>query len=77
MRAKLLEDQNHHMDIPLDENSILVEKINAMKNLIEVQRKCLGTRYMIGLYNGLVLGLSVLTGEEPVFFEQEEDKEEK
>ncbi len=72
----MLADQNHHMDIPLDENSILVEKVNAIKNLIEVQRKCLGTRYMIGLYNWLVLGLSVLTGEEPVFFEQEEDKEE-
>ena len=72
----MLENQDHHMGVHLDENSILVEKIESLKTLVEVQRKCLGTRYMIGLYNGLVLGLSVLTGEEPVFFEQEKDEEE-
>lgn len=63
--------------IPIDENSILVQKVENLNELIEVQRKCLGTRYMIGLYNGLVLAKSVLTGEEPVFFEQEEEEEKK
>lgn len=63
--------------IQIDENSILVQKVKNLNELIEVQRKCLGTRYMIGLYNGLVLAKSVLTGEEPVFFEQEEEEEKK
>ena len=63
--------------IQIDENSILVQKVENLNELIEVQRKCLGTRYMIGLYNGLVLAKSVLTGEEPVFFEQEEEEEKK
>lgn len=63
--------------IQIDENSILVQKVKNLNQLIEVQRKCLGTRYMIGLYNGLVLAKSVLTGEEPIFFEQEEEEEKK
>ena len=63
--------------IQIDENSILVQKVENLNELIEVQRKCLGTRYMIGLYNGLVLAKSVLTGEEPVFFEQDEEEEKK
>lgn len=63
--------------IPIDENNILVQKVENLNELIEVQRKCLGTRYMIGLYNGLVLAKSVLTGEEPIFFEQEEEEEKK
>lgn len=63
--------------IQIDENSILVQKVKNLNELIEVQRKCLGTKYMIGLYNGLVLAKSVLTGEEPVFFEQEEEEEKK
>lgn len=63
--------------IQIDENSILVQKVENLNELIEVQRKCLGTRYMIGLYNGLVLAKSVLTGEEPIFFEQEEEEEKK
>ena len=63
--------------IQVDENSILVQKVENLNELIEVQRKCLGTRYMIGLYNGLVLAKSVLTGEEPIFFEQEEEEEKK
>lgn len=64
-------------EIKIDENSILVEKVKNLNILIDVQRKCLGTRYMIGLYNGLVLARSVLTGEEPKFFEQEIEEEEK
>ena len=63
--------------LQIDENSILVQKVENLNELIEVQRKCLGTRYMIGLYNGLVLAKSVLTGEEPIFFEQEEEEEKK
>ena len=63
--------------IQLDENSILVQKVENLNELIEMQRKCLGTRYMIGLYNGLVLAKSILTGEEPIFFEQEEEEEKK
>ena len=57
---------------PIDQNSILVEKVKAIQNLIEIQGQNIEhNMYMIGLYNGLVLGLSVLTGEEPKFYVEE------
>ena len=60
----------------LDCDNILIEKVEAMKNLIEIQGENIGhNMYMIGLYNGLVLGLSVLTGEEPKFYMEENDNE--
>lgn len=59
---------------PIDQNSILAEKVKAMQNLIEIQGQKIGhDMYMIGIYNGLVLGLSVLTGEEPKFYEMEDN----
>lgn len=59
---------------------ILGEKVEAFEELIEFQSKYLGcSDYQIGLYNGLVLGKSLLTGEEPQFYQQkggsEDDKE--
>ena len=62
------------MEEHLDEQSILIEKVRAFEELIEVQGNNLGSQYMIGLYNGLVLGKSILTGEEPKFYEQEENE---
>ena len=55
-----------------DTKSIFEEKVNAMKSLIEEQQKYCVDNYQMGLYNGLVIGLSVLTGEEPKFYEKEE-----
>lgn len=54
--------------------SVLDEKIEILNNLIEIQKKCIAEdrRYMIGLYNGLILAKSVLTDEEPLFYEEEE-----
>ena len=58
----------------LDCDNILVEKVEAIQNLIEIQGQNIAhNMYMIGLYNGLVLGLSVLTGEEPKFYEMEDN----
>lgn len=50
---------------------ILGEKVEAFEELIKVQSNALGnSEYQIGLYNGLVIGKSVLTGEEPQFYQQ-------
>lgn len=50
---------------------ILGEKVEAFEELIKVQSNALGSsEYQIGLYNGLVIGRSVLTGEEPQFYQQ-------
>lgn len=62
---------NKEVQVELDSNDVLVEKLNAFNNLIEVQSKCLTSRYLIGLYNGLILGRSIITGEEPIFYEQQ------
>ena len=56
----------------VDTKSIFEEKVNTMKGLIEEQSKYCVDNYQIGLYNGLVIGLSVLTGEEPKLYEKEE-----
>lgn len=50
---------------------ILGEKVEAFEELIKVQSNALGgSEYQIGLYNGLVIGKSVLTGEEPQLYQQ-------
>lgn len=50
---------------------ILGEKVEAFEELIKIQSNALGSsEYQIGLYNGLVIGKSVLTGEEPQFYQQ-------
>ena len=50
---------------------IIGEKVKAFEELIQIQSNALGhSEYQIGLYNGLVLGKSVLTGEEPQFYQQ-------
>lgn len=67
------EEENDENEIKLE--SVLIEKVSAFNNLIDVQGKCLTSNYLIGLYNGLILGRSVLTGEEPVFYEQMNNKE--
>lgn len=58
---------------------ILGEKIEAFEELLEIQSHSLeSSEYQIGLYNGLVLGKSLLTGEEPQYYEwkgEEEDGE--
>lgn len=52
----------------VDSKSILEEKVRALEKLIEDQRRYCVDKYQIGLYNGLVIGLSVLTGEKPEFY---------
>ena len=62
------------MQSDLDENKFIQQKLEAINNLIEVQRNCIKSvddRYMIGLYNGMVLIRSVLTDKEPLFYEEE------
>lgn len=52
------------------EDDLLVQKVEELQELIKVQKNCCTSNYQIGLYNGLVLALSVLTGNEPQFYEQ-------
>lgn len=50
---------------------IIGEKIKSFNELIQAQSNTLGcSEYQIGLYNGLVLGRSILTGEQPQFYQQ-------
>nr|DAH85020.1 MAG TPA: hypothetical protein [Bacteriophage sp.] len=56
----------------VDRDKVLTEKVEAIKQLIAEQEKYCVDQYQIGLYNGLVIGLSVLTGEEPRFYVEEE-----
>lgn len=62
------------MELNLDKPDMLETKTEILTNLIEVQRSSIRSkddRYMIGLYNGLVLARSVLTDKEPLFYEEE------
>lgn len=66
------------MELNLDEkvknNKEKEEEIKVLNNLVEIQRTCIkneNDRYMIGLYNGLVLAKSVIEGSEPLFYEEE------
>lgn len=67
---------NKEMAVELEE-SILGEKIEAFKDLLNIQGANVTDEYMVGLYNGLILGLSILTGEEPQFMaiKKEEKKD--
>lgn len=52
---------------------LLGEKVDAIAELLSIQEgacNC-GSEYQIGLYNGLAIGLSVLTGKEPKFYKEE------
>ena len=60
------------MSAEVDQGRALVEKVEAIKQLVTEQEKHCVDQYQIGLYNGLVIGLSVLTGEEPRFYREEE-----
>lgn len=60
------------MSAEVDRDKVLTEKVEAIKQLIAEQEKYCVDQYQIGLYNGLVIGLSVLTGEEPRFYVEEE-----
>lgn len=56
---------------------ILVEKVNSTKELLSKQKEFCDkypNEYNIGVYNGLTIGLSVLTGEEPVFYEVKKEE---
>ena len=57
--------------------SLLGEKVDAIAELLSIQKGVCNhsSEYQIGLYNGLAIGLSVLTGESPQFYPNgEEDK---
>ena len=60
------------MSVEVDQSKVLTEKVEAIKQLIMEQEKHCVDQYQIGLYNGLVIGLSVLTGEKPKFYVEEE-----
>ena len=60
------------MSVEVDQGRALVEKVEAIEQLIIEQEKHCVDQYQIGLYNGLVIGLSVLIGEEPRFYREEE-----
>lgn len=58
---------------------ILVKKVSSTKELLSKQKEFCDkypNEYNIGVYNGLVISLSVLTGEEPVFYNESNEKEE-
>lgn len=60
------------MSVEVDLNEVFVEKVEAIEQLIAEQEKHCVDQYQVGLYNGLVIGLSVLVGEEPRFYGREE-----
>lgn len=49
---------------------LLGKKVKELDNIIEIQKQSLkiGDLYNAGLYNGLVLAKSMLTGEEPSYY---------
>ena len=63
------------VEVPSTEE-IIGEKIQSISNLIESQKQHCKDQYNIGIYNGLVLAKSVLTGEIPKYYEMEENKNE-
>ena len=56
------------VEVPTIEE-IVGEKIDSLNELIDDQRNHCDTKYDIGIYNGLVLAKSVLTGEAPKYYE--------
>lgn len=63
------------VDVP-SIGQIIGEKVDSITELINTQRKNCIDKYNIGIYNGLVLARSVLTGEEPKYYEMEDIKNE-
>lgn len=62
---KILDDK-----VQKEVSDILGEKVDAITELLSIQEgtcSC-GSEYQIGLYNGMAIGLSVLTGKEPKFY---------
>lgn len=73
MKVTGIQQMELNLDKP-DKPDMLEVKTEILTNLIEVQRSSIRSkddRYMIGLYNGLVLARSVLTDKEPLFYEEE------
>lgn len=62
----------------MDSEDILTEKVNAMTELLDTQYPhCEQSDiYEIGIYNGLAIGLSVLTGEQPKFYDMKKEERE-
>ena len=61
----------------MSSEQMLVEKMNSTKELLLKQKEFCDkypNEYNIGVYNGLAIGLSVLTGEEPVFYEVKKEE---
>ena len=50
---------------------IIAEKVKDIDGLLKVQRECATDGYMIGLYNGMALCKSILTGEPPQYLCQD------
>ena len=52
------------------ELELLGHKVKELDDIIEIQKQSLkiGDLYNAGLYNGLVLAKSMLTGEEPKYY---------
>lgn len=56
---------------------ILGEKVQVFEELLEKQKKMVRHGgYQIGIYNGLVLGRSILTGEKPKYYTEGGDEDE-
>lgn len=49
--------------------NMLGEKVEILDDLLNKQEEMLCSEYQIGVYNGLVLAKSILTGEQPKFKE--------
>lgn len=65
-----------NVNVDFSEASILGEKLEGIQELLRIQKESAGASdYQAGLYNGLILAASVLTGEEPQFYIQEEKGE--
>lgn len=62
------------VEVPTTEE-IIGEKIESLTSLINEQKNNCKDTYNIGIYNGLVLARSVLTGETPKYYEMEENKQ--
>ena len=45
-----------------------------INELIKVQKDCITTGYMAGLCNGLIMAKSIITGEDPVYVDNPDQK---
>lgn len=55
------------------ESIVLCKKVEEIDKLMDIQRQCATDSYMIGMFNGMSLCKSILTGEKPryLFFNDE------